>query len=240
MPRFTGLALLAPAVLVIGLISWGRPCAAQEVDAPDAHSGSGSLVAPSGWLQLIAPVQERIALKLSGFYIGDLKVPVAQVDVPIRLTKFLTITPSYMYYSVPASGLNDLAPEPAGFTDSYSENQFRIDGTVGFSLRRFEISVRNMYVRRFRPAPADDTHRYRGRVLIAHPLTVQGRSWKPFASYETSYDGAGGGWDRDRIWAGVTLPLTKQVSFQPSYMWERSDRLKEVNYLLFGLIVSTK
>jgi hypothetical protein len=240
MQRFPKLALLlVPALLVIGLISWGRPCVAQEVDAPSG-SGSGSVFAPSGWLELIAPVHQRIALKLYGFYIGDLKTPVSQVDVSIRATKFLTITPSYMYYSVPASGLNKLAPEPAGFTDSYGEHQFRIDGTVAFSVRKFEISVRNMYVRRFRPTPADDSDRYRGRLMIAHPLAVRGQTWKPFASYETYYDGGGGGWNKDRVWAGVTLPLMKQVSFQPSYMVEMSEGLNDVHYLLFGLIVSTK
>jgi hypothetical protein len=231
---------LVPGLLVLGLVSLGRPCVAQEVDAPDGRGGSGSVVAPSAWLELIAPVQQRVALKLYGFYIGDLKTPVAQVDVSIRATRFLTITPSYMYYSVPASGLNELAPEPVGFSDSYSENQFRIDGTVGFSLRKFDISVRNMYVRRFRPGLADDLNRYRGRLLISRPLAVLGRSWKPFASYETYYDGGGGGWDKDRIWTGVTLPLMKQVALQPSYLWERSDGVKDVNYLLLGLIVSSK
>jgi len=241
MRRFTRRALqLGPALLAIGLISFARPCVAQEVDAPDGRGGSGSVVAPSGWLEVIVPVHPRVTVKPYGFYIGDLKTPDAQVDVSIRATKFLTITPSYMHYSVPASGLNELAPEPAGFTDSYSENQFRIDGTLGFSLRKFNISVRNMYVRRFRPGPADDLNRYRGRLLISHPLAVRGRSWQPFASYETYYDEGGGGWDKDRIWTGVTLPLMKQVAFQPSYLWERSDGLKDVNYLLFGLIVSTK
>jgi hypothetical protein len=241
MRGFTKSALhLVPGLLVIGLASFGRPCVAQEVDAPDGRGGSGSVVAPSGWLEVVVPVHPRVTVKPYGFYIGDLKTPVAQVDVSIRATKFLTITPSYMYYSVPASGLNKLAPEPAGFTDSYSENQFRIDGTLGFSLRKFEISVRNMYVRRFRPGPADDLNRYRGRLLISHPLAVGGRSWQPFASYETYYDGGGGGWDKDRIWTGVTLPLMKQVAFQPSYLWERSDGVKDVNYLLLGLIVSTK
>jgi hypothetical protein len=240
MRRFTRLALdLVPGFLVIGFVSLGRPCVAQEVDAPSG-SGSGSVFAPSGWLELIAPVHQRIALKLYGFYIGDLKAPVGQVDVSIRATKFLTITPSYMYYSVPASGLNKLAPEPAGFTDSYGEHQFRIDGTVAFSVRKFEISVRNMYVRRFRPTPADDSNRYRGRLMIAHPLAVRGQTWKPFASYETYYDGGGGGWNKDRVWAGVTLPLMKQVLFQPSYMVEMSKGLNDVHYLLFGLIVSTK
>lgn len=241
MQGFTRLSLrLGPSLLLVGLAFLGRPCFAQEVDAPEGRSGAGSVVAPSAWLGLIAPVHPRVALKLFGFYIGDLKTPVAQVDVPIRATRFLTITPSYMYYSVPASGLNELAPEPTGFTDDYSEHQFRLDGTVGFSFRKFEISVRNMYVRRFRPGPADDLNRYRGRLLVSHPLTVLGRSWKPFASYETYYDEGGGGWDKDRVWTGVTLPLMKQVAFQPSYLWERSDGVKDINYLLFGLIVSTK
>ena len=96
MRRFTRLALdLVPGFLVIGLVSLGRPCVAQEVDAPSG-SGSGSVFAPSGWLELIAPVHQRITLKAYGFYIGDLKAPVGQVDVTIRATKFLTITPSYM------------------------------------------------------------------------------------------------------------------------------------------------
>jgi hypothetical protein len=241
MHRFTKRALLlAPAFLVIGLISWGAPCVAQEVDVPGEHAGSGSVTAPSAWLELIVPVHQRITLKPYGFYIGDVKAPVGQLDVTLRATKFLTITPSYMYYSVPASGLNKLAPEPVGFTDSYHEHQFRIDGTITFPIRKFEISVRNMYVRRFRPAPADDSDRYRGRLTIAHPLAVQGHTWKPFASYETYYDGGGGGWNKDRVWAGVTLPLMKQVSFQPSYMWESTEGTKDVHYLLFGLIVSTK
>jgi hypothetical protein len=231
---------LVPGFLVMGLVSRGGPCAAQEVDAPPEHTGSGSVTAPSGWLELIVPVHPRITVKPYGFYIGDLKVPVAQVDVSIRATKFLTITPSYMYYSVPATGLNKLAPEPVGFTDSYHEHQFRIDGTVTFLVRKFEISVRNMYVRRFRPTPADDSNRYRGRLMIAHPLAVQGRTWKPFASYETYYDGGGGGWNKDRIWVGVTLPLMRQLLVQPSYMWEGTHGIKDMHYLMFGLIFRTK
>ena len=108
-----------------------------------------------------------------------------------------------------------------------------------FSIHKFEISDRNMYVRRFLPAPLDDINRYRDRIAIAHPLTVKGHIWKPFASYEAFYD-QGSGWTRDRVWAGVTVPLVKQVSFQPSYMWEGTNGIKDVNYLMFGLIVRTR
>jgi hypothetical protein len=231
-------AHLVPGLLVIGLVSFGKPCAAQEVDAPSG-TGSGSVFAPSGYLEVNVPVQKQIALRLYGFYIGDLKAPVGQVDVPVRVTKFLTITPSYMHYSVPASGLDKLAPEPVAFTDSYGEHQFRIDGTVGFALQKFRIAVRNMYVRRFLSG-AEDINRYRGRIMIDHPLAVQHSIWRPFAAYEAYYDGGGAGWSKDRVWAGVTLPVMSQVWFQPSYLWEKSDGLKDVNYLMFGLIVNTK
>ena len=235
---------LAPGVLVACVVSLGVPCAAQEVDVPtvtvpDAGGEHGSIFAPSAWGVVSTPVQKRIDLKLYGFYIGELNTPVAQVDVPIRTTKFLTVTPSYMGYSVPASGLNKLPPQPGRYTDSYNEHQFRVDGTVAFAVRKLEISARNMYVRRFRPAPADDMNRYRGRIGIAHPLAVQGRIWKPFASYETFYERSGG-WNRNRLWTGVTLPLKKGVLIQPSYMWESSKGNRDVHYLLFGLILNTK
>ena len=241
---------LVPGTLVVCLMSLGTPCAAQENPdpptvpvTPDVGDGRGTLFAPSAWLVLNTPVQKRIDLKVYGFYIGDLNVPVAQVDIPFRATKYLTVTPSYMYYTVPASGLNELAPQPAGFTDSYDEHQFRVDGTVAFSVRKFEISGRNMYVRRFRPTPLDDVNRYRGRIAIAHPLAVQGRIWKPFASYEAFYEPGllvAGGWNRYRIWSGVTLPLNSRVFVQPSYMWESTERSRDIHYVLFGLIVNTR
>jgi hypothetical protein len=228
--------------LVVCVVSLAAPCAAQEVDPPTLPAtgeGRDALLAPSVWVVLSAPVQKQIGLKFSGFYIGELNTPVAQVDVPIRMAKFLTVTPSYMGYSVPASGLNKLPPQPGSFTDSYDEHQFRIDGTVAFAVRRLEVSARNMYVRRFRPAPADDMNRYRGRIGIAHPLAVHGRIWKPFASYEGFYEPKAG-WNRDRIWSGVTVPVSKRVLIQPSYMWETSEGSRDVHYVLFGLIVNTR
>ena len=235
--RFT--RSVVPGVLAACVMSLGSPCAAQEPDPPTVPHGRGAVFAPSAWLVVNTPLRKEIALKSYGFYIGELNTPVAQFDLPIRTTKFLTITPSYMYYSVPPSGLNELPPQPAGFTDSYDEHQFRVDGTVAFAVRKLEISGRNMYVRRFRAAPADDINRYRGRLGIAYPVYVHGRIWKPFASYETYYD-EGAGWNRTRLWSGVTLPVNKRVSVQPSYLWETSEGSRNVHYLLFGLIVNTR
>src|ERR1700719_1254794 len=112
---------VSPSVLVACLVSLGASCAAQEVDVPNGR-GSGSVTAPTGWVELIAPVQQRVDLKLYGFYIGELKAPSAQVDATIRATKFLSITTSYLYYSVPASGLNELANLSRPFTSRYEEH----------------------------------------------------------------------------------------------------------------------
>jgi hypothetical protein len=241
LPLHLGRGVLLMAVVFFGGLCVAQECVAQEGDPHGASIGAGSVVAPSPWLGVIVPqIHQRIDLKLYGFYIGDLDAPSAQVDLPVRTTKFLTITPSYLYYSVPAKGLDDLANLPGAFADSYDEHQFRIDGTVTFSVHEFEIQARNMYVRRLRPAPADDSHRYRGRVGIVRPLAIKGRTWRPYVSYESYFDHHNGGWNKDRIWTGVTVPVVKHVSFQPSYLWERSDGLKTINYVLFGLIVNTK
>jgi hypothetical protein len=240
MQGFTRFALrLVPSFLVICLASIGRPCIAQEMDPP---AGRGSVVAPGGYLELIVPVQDRVGLILYGFYIGEINVPAAQLDVPIRTTHFLTITPSYLYEAIPASGLNTLAlKQPAGFTSTYRESQFRIDGTFKLSIHKFEISDRNMYVRRFRPAPLDDSNRYRNRIGIAYPLPVKGHIWKPFATYEAFYDWQPkGGWNLNRVWTGVSIPLEKHVSFKPSYMWDDIRGSRDINYLLLALIFSTK
>ena len=158
---------LVPSALVVCLMSLGAPCAAQEnvdpptvpaaPDTPDPGDGRGSLFAPSAWLVLSTPVQKQIDLKLYGFYIGKLDTPVAQVDVPIRTTKFLTVTPSYMYYSVPASGLNKLPPQPGSFTDSYEEHQFRVDGTVAFAVAQVR-DLRPQHVCQKVPSSASDRY----------------------------------------------------------------------------------
>ncbi len=200
---------LISGLLVIWLVALGAPCAAQDLEAPaspapsDAAGGRGSLFVPGSFLGLIAPVQDRIALAVYGFYYGKVDVPVAQVDVPIRATKFLTITPSYLYYEIPPSGLNEASVQPGSFADTFEENQFRIDGTLKFSIGKFEIADRNMYVRRFRPT--DEINRYRHRIGVAYPLAVDGHIWKPFANYEVFYDQGNGGWTRNRISAGATL-----------------------------------
>jgi hypothetical protein len=70
-------------------------------------------------------------------------------------------------------------------------------------------------------------------------MVTGGHVWKPFASYESFYEPIGG-WNRERVWSGVTLQLKKKVFVQPSYLWETSDHGRDINYLLLGVIFKTK
>jgi Protein of unknown function (DUF2490) len=238
---------LVPGVLVIVVMSLGKPCVAQEVGAPaggDVSDLPGVVFAPGGFVGLFAPLNDRIAINPYGFYyvasgdLGEVKVPIAMVDVPIRTTKFLTITPSYLYYQVPPpNDLNEASGFPGGVPETFKEHQLRIDGTVRFSIRKFEIADRNMYVRRF--LPTDEINRYRQRIGVGYPLAVNGRIWKAFASYEAFYD-SGKGWNKNRVGLLVTLPVHKHVQFQPSYIWESNRGFTDISYLQFGLIFSTR
>jgi hypothetical protein len=254
MQGFTRFALRFVSSFPVIFVLWlGGLCVAQDEDietpaapaAPDLRFLPGSVFAPGVFLGLIAPVQDRIDLNLYGFFyftstdFGEVKVPVVMVDVPIRTTKFLTITPSYLYYQIrlpseliKASGLAE------GVPDTFEEHQFRIDGTLKFSIHKFEISDRNMYVRRFRPT--DDINRYRNRIAITHPWRVKGRIWRPFANYEAFYEWRNGGWNKNRVGVGVTLPLRRGVLFQPSYLWENNKVGPDITYLQFGVIFNTK
>lgn len=239
MQRLKRFALRYFPSLVFCVLSFGGLCVAQETEVPAGSHDRGYIFAPTGYVEMIAPLQDRVGLRLLGFYAGDLKAPGEQLDVPIRITKSFTITPSYLHLQVPASGLNTVvAHQPAHFAHEYEENQFRIDGTFKFSVHKFEISDRNMYVRRFRPT--DELNRYRNRITVSHPLAVANHTVKPFASYEAYYERKNGGWNRNRVWGGVTVPLNKYLAFQPSYIYETTQQLKDVHYLLVGLIYTTQ
>jgi Protein of unknown function (DUF2490) len=244
MQRFTKLALrLGPAFLAVGVIAGSRPCLAQEVEGPGAGRQSTSVTAPATYVGLIAPVTQRIGVRLYGWYIGELKAPGVTAELPIRATKFLTITPGYQFVEMSPSGIDNYVEQPLGLSETYREHQFRLDGTFKFAIRKLEITDRNMYVRRFRPAwVGDDINRYRNRVGLAHPLGVMGQTWKPFASFEAYFDQGQSGTVKNRVWLGVNVPIQKQVVFQPGYIWEnnRTPGIRDVNYLLAAFIVSPK
>jgi hypothetical protein len=168
--------------------------------------------------------------------LGTLGISIALTEVPITVQKHLVLTPSYLYVNVPPSGLSLLTTKPAYRT--YRENQVRVAATILTTWHGFLFSDRNMYVRRF--TPFGDFNRYRNRIYVSHSVTIERYKMTPFAFYEVYHDFQGGPWPR-RSWyvAAVDMPITRHLTFQPSYIRQDDQYLRSINFLGTALLIRT-
>ena len=68
----------------------------------------------AGFLEFTVPLHGHVAVNLYGFYISEIGSSIALLEIPVKAAKFLTITPSYLYMTAPANGLNLLPQEERG------------------------------------------------------------------------------------------------------------------------------
>jgi hypothetical protein len=94
--------------------SWNS--GAQEIDAAGNGSArAASILTPAGFLEFTVPLHGHVAVNLYGFYISEIGSRIVLLEIPVRAAKFLTITPSCLYVTAPASGLNLLPQKERGF-----------------------------------------------------------------------------------------------------------------------------
>jgi len=221
---------------------WGCLCISalsaigQEVEGGNSETSYGAVFSNASYVELITPLTSKIGLSLYGFYLGNLRISIALAEVPITVQKHLVLTPSYLYVNVPPPGLSLLTTKPAYRT--YRENQFRLAATIVVSWHGFLFSDRNMYVRRF--TPFGDFNRYRNRIYISHSVTIERYKMTPFAFYEVYHDFQGGPWPR-RSWyvAAVDMPITRHLTFQPSYIRQDDQYLRSIDFLGTALLIRT-
>jgi hypothetical protein len=206
----------------------------QEVEGSGSQTSDSAVFSNAGYVELIVPLTSKVGMNTYGFYLGNLGVSIALAEVPITMQKHLVLTPSYLFVNVPPSGLSLLTKRPAYRT--YRENQFRIAATIVVTWHGFLFSDRNMYVRRF--TPFGDFNRYRNRVYVSHPVTIKGYKITPFAFYEVYHDFQPGPWPR-RSWyvAAVDMPITRHLTFQPSYIRQDDQYLRSVNFVGTALLI---
>src|SRR6516164_8953003 len=223
-------------LLVACVCGWQLSAIGQEVEGSGSEISDSSVFSNAGYVELITPLTSKVSVNTYGFYLGNLGVSIALAEVPITVQKHLVLTPSYLYVNVPPSGLSLLTTKPAYKT--YRENQFRIAATFLTTWHRFLLSDRNMYVRRF--TPFGDFDRYRNRVYVSHPVTIERYKMTPFIFYEVYHDFQQGPWPR-RSWyvAAVAMPITRHPTIQPSYIRQDDQYLRSINFVGTALLIRT-
>jgi hypothetical protein len=222
------------AIVILGCLSAVTHCRAQEVEG--AGKSGSAVFSNADYFELSTPLTNRVGINAFGFYLGNVRVGIALIEVPLLIQKHLTVTPSYLFVNVPPSGFTLLTGQPAA--SSYEEHQFRLAGTFVTTFRGFTISERNMYVRRF--TPAGDVNRYRNRIYVSRQVSLGAYKVSPFILDEVYHDFLPQKWlRRNWIVAGVDMPINRYLTFQPSYIRQDDLFLRSVNFLGVGLIIKT-
>jgi hypothetical protein len=207
---------------------------AQELEANGKNGNA--IFSPADYVEVSTPLTDRIGVNAYAFYLGNVQAGIGLVEVPIKASKHVSFTSSYLYIKVPAAGLSLLTGETEA--TPYQEHQFRQAATVSTTWSHFSLSDRNMYVRRF--TPTGDVNRYRNKIYVARQLSFGSYRCSPFIFDEVYHDFAPGGWlRRNWIVGGVDMPVNRYLTFQASYIRQDDQFLRSVNFLGVALIVHT-
>ncbi|HUE80861.1 MAG TPA: DUF2490 domain-containing protein [Pyrinomonadaceae bacterium] len=118
----------------------------------------------------------------------------------IKVHKYFSLSPSYLH----------IATQPTPHRKAF-ENRLSLAATLQFPLGCFTLTDRNLFERRLRE-PANST-RYRNRLQIAHPLGLGGLELTAYLADEVSYDWSVKGWTRNRLAAGATRRLNRNLTW---------------------------
>ena len=123
----------------------------------------------------------------------------------LKPNKYLSVTPFYFHRE---------ARRPNGPHER--EDRLTLGAVVRYPVGKFTISDRNWFERRWRE-PQRDAWRYRNRIQLEHPFTINKHKFTWFVSDEVFYDWSLHVWPRNRAAAGVSHPFNKHVTLELYY-----------------------
>lgn len=145
-----------------------------------------------------------------GKNVSDLNEEQAGVGFNFILNKYLSFSPAYRYGSA----------QPPGRPHT-REHRFFLDFTARAPLTKgFVLSDRNRI--EFRRINGIESHRYRNKLQLERSFSIGDRKLTPYLSDEVFYDDRFHIWNRNRIYAGVRVPLNQHLTLDP-YFLEQFD-----------------
>jgi len=132
-----------------------------------------------------------------------------------RPNKYLSFNPFYFHREArPPNGKHE------------SEDRLTLGATVRFPpVGKFTLADRNWFERRWRD-PQVNAWRYRNRVQLEHPFTVEKKKFTWFVSDEVFYDWSLHVWPRNRFSGGITHPFNKHLTLELYYTRQNDGRTR--------------
>ena len=166
-------------------------------------------------INLSVALNERVSLLAFGtLHVGqdvsDLNEEQAGVGLKFALNKYFSLSPAYRYSRGQPPGRSHVR-EHRGFLD------FNARMPLG---DKFQLSDRNRgEIRRINGVTSG---RYRNRLQIERPFRISEHKVIPYLADEVFYDTRFHIWNRNRIYAGVRVPLNKHFGVD-GYFLEQHD-----------------
>src|SRR5262249_46265982 len=141
------------------------PCGAQEVEG--VGKNGPAIFSNAGFLEVTTPLTNRVQANLYGFYLGNVQSSLAMAELPVKVQKYVTITPAYLWIGVPPSGLSLVTCFP--ISSSHRENKSRLSSSFTTPTHHFIVPDRNMSADLY--PPHEKVTLSRNRLYVAHPIS---------------------------------------------------------------------
>jgi hypothetical protein len=129
----------------------------------------------------------------------------------LKINRFLTLTPSYLYRSFKAT-----------LNSREFESRLRFAATLEKKWKKFAIKDRNLIEYRLRNSRTDST-RYRNKFTFSYSVLKDDKElFAPFVADEPYYDFNAKRWTRNEFSAGITRKFTKNFSADFYYLYQKN------------------
>lgn len=168
-----------------------------------------------------ADLSKHVGASVSGLYSQQGKVKGVVFQLPIKINRFVSITPAYVY----AAGEN-----------RFRENRLRFDVTPQVTIWKIKFEDRNLVEQRF--TSSGNSTRYRNLLRATRAVKIFKQLFSFFVYDEAWHDPKAGGWARNFIAAGGSHAFNKRWTVQVYYARDNERYTQDINTL--GLTLTVK
>lgn len=142
-----------------------------------------------------------------------------------KLNKYVTLNELYLHREArPPNGRHEV------------EERLTLGATLRQPLGKFSLIDRNWFERRWRQ-PQVDAWRYRNRLQLEHPFTIQKANFTWFVSDEVFYDWSVHDWVRNRLAVGASHTFNKHFTGDLYFMRQNDGRSRPGDINVIGTVM---